>query len=365
MGEKKTTSPQCWSKLLCLAQSANDGSRGQLCQLMSKQDQTFVENAMAEAMQLSDPVKHMTKRIKELKLIAGSEDDVDRVTQIVDNLEELVCDIDCAADFCKLGGLVEVIRLLKSGCDSVRCEIAQLIPSLAQNNPYVQNIALETDLLSYLLSVLEEVGASEEILIKALSSLSSIVRGHEKAFRQVFSCLILNLNLLLLRVHLLIIFSQFYQLKGLERIENVFQKAVDLHHFKLANKAVLITTSIAISLGPDVKQYNVLPVLFRMTLQLASDSVGCSYFLDYLMNNIVDKEVDNNDLKSDEFKVDFVELDYPSKQHFCDFLKRQLKYEEQFPHEDCSERLKKMNRILDQNIRNFELGEVPKTLSNL
>lgn len=50
------------------------------------------------------------------------------------------------------------------------------------------------------------------------------------------------------------------------------------------------------------------------------------------MNNIVDK-ADNSDLTGDEYKMDFMELDNQSKQHFCDLLKRQLKYEERFPHE--------------------------------
>lgn len=48
------------------------------------------------------------------------------------------------------------------------------------------------------------------------------------------------------------IFSQFYQLKGLETIKDVFRKAVDMHYSKLSNKVVLITTSIAVSLGPGI-----------------------------------------------------------------------------------------------------------------
>ncbi|VDO37675.1 unnamed protein product [Onchocerca flexuosa] len=162
MGEQNDVPQQCWSKLLCLAQSANDGSGGKSSQLMSKQDQKFVENAMAEAMHLTDPVRQMTTYIEQLKLIGKtSKNDVDNVKEIVDSLEELVCDIDCAANFCKLNGLVEVIRLLKSDCDSVRCEMARLIPLLAQNNPYVQDVILQTDLLPYLLTILEEINASE------------------------------------------------------------------------------------------------------------------------------------------------------------------------------------------------------------
>ncbi|EFO25449.2 hypothetical protein LOAG_03032 [Loa loa] len=340
MGEQNIVSPQCWTKLLCLAQSVNDGSDGEPSRLMSKQDQKFVENALAETVHLTDPVKHMTEHIEQLKLIGKNKDDVDSIATVVDNLEELVCDIDCAADFCRLGGLVEVIRLLKSDYNSVRCEAARLIPLLAQNNPYVQNVIMETDLMPYLLTVLEDINASEGLLIKALSSLSSIVRAHEKAF------------------------SQFYQLKGLERVEDVFQRAVDGHHLKLANKAVLITTSIAVSLGPDVKQYNILSFLFRMTLQLSSDSVGCSYFFDYLINNIVGKEVDNSDLKSDEFKMNFVELDNHSRQHFRHFLKRQLEYEERHRHKGCLGRLKKMDMVLDEEMRNFKLEEVPETSNN-
>ncbi|MCP9261993.1 hypothetical protein DINM_005295 [Dirofilaria immitis] len=248
MDEQNITSAQCWSKLLCLAQSANDGSLEKSSQLLSKQDQNFIENAMVEVMHLTDPVKHLTRHIELLKLVGKTnKDEVDSVKEIVDNLEELVCDIDCAIDFCKLGGLVEVIRLLKNGCDPIRCEIARLIPLLAQNNPYVQHMILGTDLLPYLLTILEEINASEDLLTKSLSSLSSIVRTHEEAFRQ---------------------------LKGLEKFEDAFRKAMDTHHFEVANKVVLVTTSIAISLGPDVKQCNVLSVLFRMALHLSPKALA-------------------------------------------------------------------------------------------
>ncbi|VDK73638.1 unnamed protein product [Litomosoides sigmodontis] len=330
MGEQNITPPQCWSRLLCLAQSANGGSSGGPNQLMSKQDQKFVENAMVEAVHSTNPVKHMLKNIEQLKLVPKTKSEIGNITEIVDNLEELVCDIDCAADFCKLGGLVEVIRLLKSDCDSVRYEVARLIQSLTQNNPNVQDFVLETDLLPSLLNILEETNASEELLVKALSSLSSIVRGHKKAF------------------------SQFNQQKGLETIENVFRKAIDMHYSKLSNKVVLIITSIAVSLGSDVKQYNILPILFRMALQLTPDSVGCSYFLDYLLNNIVYKEEDNNGLKSDELKVNFMELDNHSKQHFYEFLKRQLDYEEHFSHEGYLERIEKMNVMLNEHVKIFK-----------
>lgn len=49
----------------------------------------------------------------------------------------------------------------KSDCNSVRCEVARLIQSLTQNNPSVQDIVLETDLLPSLLNILEETSASE------------------------------------------------------------------------------------------------------------------------------------------------------------------------------------------------------------
>uniref|UniRef100_A0A915PW64 Nucleotide exchange factor Fes1 domain-containing protein n=1 Tax=Setaria digitata TaxID=48799 RepID=A0A915PW64_9BILA len=338
MSEQNAVAPQCWSKLLCLAQSANDGSGDKSSQLMSTEDRKFVESAMAEAVQLTDPVKHMTKYIEQLKLMKDpSKDDVNIIAEIVENLEDLVCDIDLAADFCKLGGLVEVIRILKSDCDSVRCEVARLISLLAQNNPYVQNIMLETDLLPYLLTVLEEIEASEDLVSRTLSGLSAIVRAHEKAF------------------------NQFRKLNGLEKIVDVFQQSINNNNLKIANKAVLITTSIATSLGPDVKRYNVLSILFRMALQLSPDSVGCSYFFDYLMNNIVDKERDDNDLTNgDEFKISYMELDIECKQQFHEFLERHLEHEEQ-PSNELQNFLtrirKKVNMVPSKETRNLKLGE--------
>ncbi|KAM3719102.1 Hsp70 nucleotide exchange factor [Dirofilaria immitis] len=295
MDEQNITSAQCWSKLLCLAQSANDGSLEKSSQLLSKQDQNFIENAMVEVMHLTDPVKHLTRHIELLKLVGKTnKDEVDSVKEIVDNLEELVCDIDCAIDFCKLGGLVEVIRLLKNGCDPIRCEIARLIPLLAQNNPYVQHMILGTDLLPYLLTILEEINASEDLLTKSLSSLSSIVRTHEEAF------------------------SHFCQLKGLEKFEDAFRKAMDTHHFEVANKVVLVTTSIAISLGPDVKQS----------------------------------------------LVNLMELDKQSKQYLCDFLERQLKHGERFPPEDCLRLLKKIQAALNEDTKNFSSEDSRISIEN-
>lgn len=68
---------------------------------------------MAEAVHATDPVRQMYEHIAKLKAIdKPSEEDAKEVEAVADDLEDLICDIDCAVDFCKLGGLIQLIRLL-------------------------------------------------------------------------------------------------------------------------------------------------------------------------------------------------------------------------------------------------------------
>lgn len=307
---------------MCLAQSASTENPPEPVQMLD-QDRAFIEKAVCEAARMSDPVRQMYELIGKLKLIENpSNDDLEVVAKIVDDLEDLVCDIDCAADFCKLGGLLEVIRLLKTDCDPVCSEIARLIPSLAQSNPFVQDVILTTDLLPYLLGSVKNCNLSEELRMKMLGGISSIVRAHEKAF------------------------SHFCELKGLATIEQTFQKAVEMNHLLLANKGLLVTTSIARSLGPEAENYNVLSILLRMSLQLPLESTGCSYAFEYLMDNIVG-ELDNCDSRNDGgCKKKYMELDNHCKKQFSELLRRQLKrrHESEEDSKSISEKLKMISK---------------------
>ncbi|VDN06295.1 unnamed protein product [Thelazia callipaeda] len=306
MSDPNAVPAQCWGKLLCLAQSSNNGVRNGAKQPMSKEDRKFVENAMAEAARATDPVRHMSKYINMLKLIENpSEEDAEDVRRIIDEAEDLLCDIDFARDFCKLGGLTEVIRILKEDCEAVRTEIARVIPLLAENNPYVQNLMFEIDLLPYLLDVLEDDSASEELEMKVLSALSSLIRGHEKTF------------------------NQFCGLKGLEKIVNGFYRAIKKHDLKLANKALLVTTSIASSLGEDVVNSNFVPALIDMALQLSADSAGCSYAFDYLSSFFGDLVPTVDSLQDGICSTHAKNLDKKWKIRFSELAERQLEHEKQ------------------------------------
>lgn len=119
------------------ADSADDGGdspptsrqRADVAQI-SSEDQQWLKAALADAM-LSDPVKQLKailERLKELlpkvapttttKLgghgdeikVGGDEDNgVAQVMKTMDDLTDLICDMDLALDYCKLGGL-ELLR---------------------------------------------------------------------------------------------------------------------------------------------------------------------------------------------------------------------------------------------------------------
>lgn len=68
---------------------------------------------MSGLVKTSDPVRQMIQLINDLKQINNpSEENIEKIEVIIDQLENIVCQIDCAVDFCKLGGMVEIKRFL-------------------------------------------------------------------------------------------------------------------------------------------------------------------------------------------------------------------------------------------------------------
>lgn len=70
----------------------------------------------------ADPVRIMQQEIAKLRLLnEPTNEDAEMIRKVVYTLEEIVCQIDYAHDFCKLGGLQEVLRLLVSNIRFLGC----------------------------------------------------------------------------------------------------------------------------------------------------------------------------------------------------------------------------------------------------
>lgn len=70
------------------------------------QDRKWLEEALREMASDSDPIKQMKKLMTELdKYQQPKQEDAAQIGLLVEDLIDLVCHIDIALDFCKLGGL--------------------------------------------------------------------------------------------------------------------------------------------------------------------------------------------------------------------------------------------------------------------
>lgn len=260
-----------WKKLFVAAQSLSNGFSGSAKQ-MSEEDRKFLEGAMSELVQKSDPTRQMIQHINELREMKQlSIDDFDKLELIIDELESIVCQIDCAIDFCKLGGIKEIERLMAYNCDPVRREAMRLLPTILQNNPGAQDLVLKTDLMSSLISLVTAEKEASEIKVRALSALSAMVRGYDEAY------------------------SVFRSLNGFEVVANAFNAAIEACDEKVFNKAAITLTSIANDLGYQSSLDHGLPsIIIKMYSKLPSNSMAFSYLRDYINENITIEKIDED-----------------------------------------------------------------------
>uniref|UniRef100_A0A0N5AFI5 Fes1 domain-containing protein n=1 Tax=Syphacia muris TaxID=451379 RepID=A0A0N5AFI5_9BILA len=260
-----------WKQLFVAAQSLNDGTSSGTPKQMSAEDRNFLENAMSEMVRKTDPVRQMIEHIKELREIKDlmSNVDIDKICLIVDQLENIVCNVDCAVDFCKLGGISEIQRFMDAPNDEAKIEVMRLLPTVLQNNPGAQVMVLKTNLLTSLLSILNDMNESTGVKIKALSAISALIRSCDAAY------------------------SLFRSQNGFKAIEDVFNKSIAVQNDKLASKAAVTLTSIANDLGYESSLDIGLPtVIVRMYAHLTANSLSISYLRSYVSENLNIKKID-------------------------------------------------------------------------
>ena len=103
----------------------------------------------------------------------ATEDEISHVEYVFECIGDWVGQIDMANNFHKIGGFHCLKKCLKSPHSSLRCEAANAIAELSQNNPYCQEKMVEEGFLPMLMDILSN---DENCQIKALYAISCITR---------------------------------------------------------------------------------------------------------------------------------------------------------------------------------------------
>jgi len=174
-----------WKALLHFAQQvgAEDEVNRSPARRMDPEDQRWLQEAISQLVKNTDPVRQMKEQLEKLSKIdfySPTEDEMDRGVEALSTIEELVCDVDVACDFFKVGGLRLLAPLLASPAASFRTESAAVVGQLSQNNPAAQEQLLDVKMLPLLLeSVVNDT--DREVKAKALYGVSCLVRGNQRA----------------------------------------------------------------------------------------------------------------------------------------------------------------------------------------
>nr|CAG4646604.1 EOG090X0EEI [Macrothrix elegans] len=129
-----------------------------------------------------DVVTEISKALNTLnpERVENPDEDPQELEDALETITDFVDSIDTANDFHKIGGFFILNPCLNSPHTGVRWRGAQLIATIAQNNPYCQTHILKEGILPTLLKMMENDTASE-VRIKSLYAVSCITRESPEA----------------------------------------------------------------------------------------------------------------------------------------------------------------------------------------
>lgn len=184
---------------------------------MDPERRQFLENALKTL--TIDVVEELQKAAHVLASDTATEDE-----QLValETIMEYVIDIDTAIDFCKIGGLTNLLICLNSPFAKVRATSASLIAELAQNNPFCQKALLDVDVLPKLIALLNE----SDTATNGIHAISCLVRSYEPTL------------------------TAFIEVGGLECLIGCLQQ---IDHQKLITRALFLLNSLCADF-PDVRE---------------------------------------------------------------------------------------------------------------
>lgn len=267
-------------------------NQGRSFQAMDPERRHFLENAL-KALTI-DVVEELQKAAQVLASETSSEDEQ---LESLETIMEYVVDIDTAIDFCKIGGLTNLLPCLNSPYPKVCATSASLIAELAQNNPYCQKALLDVDVLPKLIALLNE----RETATNGIHAISCLVRSYEPtlaAFIDVggLECLIgclqqLDQQKLIIRALFLLnslcadfpdVREEFIKLKVVEHITELLKPVDDYDvsvETALSVLCMLTDSSDAIS-RCQTSELNLKPTIDNI-IELAGDKPECREIVEY------------------------------------------------------------------------------------
>ncbi|KAI6196955.1 hypothetical protein M3Y94_01168500 [Aphelenchoides besseyi] len=268
--EQPSKTSEVYTQLLAVATASKNGEKmDPTVPPMNEENRQWLESALKEMSQYSDPVRNLKAAISRLKR-TGEGDDLEELQRSVDALIDLVCDLDLALDFCKLEGLKIVEELLSKFSDSINQRVIPIISEISQNNPSVQQQVLKTKLFENLLLLLDESSGTTSAItrLKIVGAISAIVKQYPPAV------------------------IRFIQLGGLETVMQTFDSAIKNGDARLVLRCVVMVVNSKRSAAPELlKRLSINPEVYyermRSALKSSGESDKYNEALEYLESDPV------------------------------------------------------------------------------
>ncbi|RUS90247.1 hypothetical protein EGW08_002028 [Elysia chlorotica] len=167
----------------CMEATRNEDAPGPSSfETMSEERKKWLEEALT-SMSVS-PAERMTvcmKMIQEAE--ADTEDGTEQQIKAVTELQDWAEDMDIANDFIKMNGMCIVPKLIGSEVSELRWRCLELLGTLSQNNPFVQNKLISLKLMPALLNLVD-ADPNPTVRVKAMFAVSCLVRSNLAAHEE-------------------------------------------------------------------------------------------------------------------------------------------------------------------------------------
>jgi len=171
-------SPLEWKGLLKWSLQHHDGTAPSEVSEMSQENKKWLEEVMAslvldESKRILEIISSLVELAEDVETDVGERDE-ERLEDLFDELEDIVCQIDYANFFVKLKGLDALTKLSSSPWDLMRERALSIVGAVTQNNPEAQGAAVAHP--GFLSGIAEriEVDSQARVRAAALAALSSV-----------------------------------------------------------------------------------------------------------------------------------------------------------------------------------------------
>ncbi|KAK3757938.1 hypothetical protein RRG08_058252 [Elysia crispata] len=164
----------------CMEATRNEDAPGTSSfETMPEERKKWLEDALT-SMSVS-PVERMLLCVKMIQEAEeDTEDGTEQQIKAVTELQDWGEDMDIANDFIKINGMCIVPKLLGSEVSELRWRCLELLGTLAQNNPFVQNKLISLKLMPALLTLVD-TDPNPTVRVKAMYAVSCLVRSNHAA----------------------------------------------------------------------------------------------------------------------------------------------------------------------------------------